>query len=231
MYTRHLHACVEKEYRRGKNHIVKIGEIGDEITMKIHLRRTSRNKIYHTAHHKKTCRNNSTDDASYLRDPSYPAKSLHRYKGSKPIYAKHHYYCINLIGCQMRIRHMVHAYERKRYSSECKHCGKPYSTFNPLKPYPQEPGFTAERLSYPPEHAPLLVRKHCRQFSSDKRYRNQKYQCRKQIVERGAHSILGFSRQTTQRNNRHDVHYHKGEYTELCRRLHCRRFRRTTSDT
>ncbi len=37
MYARHLHACIEEEYRCRQHNIVEVGEVGDEISVEIHL--------------------------------------------------------------------------------------------------------------------------------------------------------------------------------------------------
>ncbi len=41
MHARHFHTCIEEEYRSRKHNVVKIGQIGEKVAVKVHLRMSS----------------------------------------------------------------------------------------------------------------------------------------------------------------------------------------------
>ncbi len=122
----------------------------------------------------------------------------------------------------MHVEHMVHAYEGKRHGTERQHRRIPDGALYPLQPYAQESGLVAEGLAYPAEHTALLVGKHGREFGGHKRYRYQENKCCKYIIECGAYSIFGFRWQSSQRDNRHDVHYYEREHPHFGSLPDCR---------
>ena len=110
---------------------------------------------------------------------------------------------------------LVHTYKRNCNRSESKYRRIPYCTLNPLQPNGQETPFLPESLSYPSEHTTLLVLEHGSQLSRHKGCWNKEHQCRKQIIERGTHSVLRLSRQSSQAHYRRNIHDCQGEHAQL----------------
>ena len=101
VHARHLHAGIEQEDRGGKNHVVEIGEVREEVAVEIQLRHSAGAEIYRCTHHEEYSRYDRTDHTADLRYLADPAETFERYQRGDPVDSENHHEGVDLVSRQM----------------------------------------------------------------------------------------------------------------------------------
>ena len=83
--TAHFHTGIEQEDAGSQHQVVEVAEVGEKVTVEVHLALSAGGKVNHRQYHQQAGRNNCTYHTAYFGHFAYPAHAFQRNEGGQPV--------------------------------------------------------------------------------------------------------------------------------------------------
>ena len=83
--TAHFHTGIEQEDTGSQHQVVEVAEVGEKVTVEVHLALSAGGKVNHRQYHQQAGRNNRTYHTAYFGHFAYPAHAFQRNEGGQPV--------------------------------------------------------------------------------------------------------------------------------------------------